>query len=457
MKRAFLFIFTTLISLLLFISCKKKEVPPLVIWTSSADIVPYIEHFNLTNQENAVVTYKVAPSKALPPLSQDKIDATPDIVISPWLRNEKTHSFFIPLNSAFSKHSIRQDAFYPSLLDSGKIAKRQYLLPISFNLPIIVFSKKLLPLIEENNNPALEKNKCIGLNDIKKIAASYNLPPAPSLSSSSTTSSLYAPSRIGFALQSNDNFLYLVSKLMNSTFCEGVAKGSPSPLSFSFDNKALTSSITYLFDWINSINAGVTYERDFVYKYLSEPDSKRVTGGRTLFTYTTSDKFFNLSKEEADLDFRYIEYNGSMNVEDSFLMLGVTRWAKNKKRAMKFIEYFFNLETQHALLEKAYSMALDNRTFGIAGGFSSIKETNLQVFPLYYKDRFPYLPSSYPFKVYEQKPFDWEEIKQRIIIPYIKDSLEYMEEKDKTPPLSSPLPPPLSIEGRYLDWKRTQY
>ena len=85
----------------------------------------------------------------------------------------------------------------------------------------------------------------------------------------------------------------------------------------------------------------------------------------------------------------------------------------------------------------------DINRFGIANGFSSIREVTEHILPVYYTASLSNIPQAENFRVYEKKPLRWEMTKQKVIIPYIKEVLATRGTK-KIP----------SIEERYAEWKK---
>ena len=119
-----------------------------VIWTSSAEFTQYIELFNRTHPDNnVVIVYKENPADCLPPARDE---TNPDIVVGPYLRSDKTSKYFKSLDYLFDRQIISTDDFYPQLIEAGKVHKTQYLLPVSFNLPVIIFDSQYKDLITNN-------------------------------------------------------------------------------------------------------------------------------------------------------------------------------------------------------------------------------------------------------------------------------------------------------------------
>ena len=409
---------TAIFFLLFFLAgCKQNEEKRIAIWTASSEFAPYIEFFNETHSQKAILVYKENPASALS-LRTDEQEA--DIVIGPWLKNEKTKKYFYPTNFIFRKKLLDASIFYPIFLKSGEFSKRQYLLPVSFNLPVMIFASE--------NSELIANNYTITFDQIKSAGTAFN-----------KQSKNGAYTRMGFALQSSNDFLYLATKIRGVDFAE-TKNGD-----FTWNEESLAETVDYLKEWISSSNGSVQTESDFVYKYLSESDDKRVTSGRTLFAYTTSDRLFQMPKNQLEkIDYRWIQMDDALPVEDSMIMLGIPRTSKNKPGAAEFISWFFDVQTQRALLTRTASMNLNLTKFGIADGFSSLKEVNDFILPSHYTKLLSNVPQSGQFILFERKPAHWEEIKRTVIIPYIKDAITTENNSRKI----------LTIDERYTDWKK---
>ena len=68
--------------------------------------------------------------------------------------------------------------------------------------------------------------------------------------------------------------------------------------------------------------------------------------------------------------------------------------------------------------------------FGIAGGFSAVREVNERILPIYYKQLLGNLPPSSLLTVPKNLPAKWESYKKNVILPYIKESIKKDEAVD---------------------------
>ena len=381
---------------LFFFSCREESQERIVIWTSCAEFAQYTELFNSTHPgSNAVIVYKENPAQELPPA---KDELPPDIVIGSWLRTDKTHKQFKSLDYLFDRQTISSSMFYTQLLDAGKVRKNQYLLPVSFNLTAVIFA--------DYNSDYIKENYTLTLDQIKAAGLSYN-----------EKDKKDSFSRIGFLPSANDDFLYLTTKLYGVDFRE--EKGQ-----ITWSDLRLRNAVSYDRDWINNTNGSAQDEQDFAYKYLFMPDYRQVTSGRTLLAYTTSNKMFGYMKgQELNIDYRWIKGDGFIPIEDSFLMTGIYAKASNEQGATEFLSWFFDSETQKAILERKIAMELNNEMFGIADGFSALRDITEHILPIYYNQLLTNLPPAQLLRVPQKLPARWDSYKSVVVEPYLNAAI----------------------------------
>ncbi len=391
-------IFTVLLSVSVFflMSCSQKADNRIVIWASSPEFAQYIELFNRTHPENqAVLVYKENPADCIPPARDE---AAPDIIAGPYLRSDRTWRDFKSLEYLFDRQIISSENFYTQLVDAGKQGRRQFLLPVSFNLPCVIFASENSSLVTNDYSLTLEQ--------IKEIAAAFNQQDKNG-----------AFKKIGFAPLHYPDFPYLTARLFDVNFKQ--EKGN-----IVYNNQKLKETIDYLREWSESANQSVQTEDAFAYKYLFMPDYRQSTSGRCLFSYTTSDQLFRfMTDENENIDYRWIYKGDSIPVEDSLVMMGIYKDSENVVGATEFISWFLKSENQKAILERKAHANLDTEKFGIAGGFSAVREVNDRILPLYYQKLLSNLPPSQMISVPQKLPAKWESYKEIVIEPYIEEAV----------------------------------
>ncbi len=373
-------------------SCtSKSEIT--ILWTNQAEFASYTELFNLSQSKyRVIVEYKENPAGELITTKQP-----PDLIIGPWLKGEKTRSRLIPVDYLFNELRVNSKQFYTPLLDLGNIRGRQYLLPVSFNLPALVFSPE--------GQQQITSDFSLSLDQVKTLSREYN----------DQKKGLYT--RMGFSPRWDMEFLYLAAQLFNVRFEEDA------PL-FKWNQAALDNAVEYLRDWSRTINTSTTAEDDFKFKYLYDPPYKLVIAGKNLFSFMSSEDLFVLPQDKLqNIDFRWIHRNNQTPVNDGIIYMGICKKAPNLDAAEAFIIWFFNEKTQKDLLDRSKKMGTLSHSFGISGGFSSIRTVNERVFPLLYPALLGHLPPSDTLAVPRILPDNWETLKQEIVIPYLNEAV----------------------------------
>lgn len=397
--------------------CKTQKSKRIVLWTSSSDFASYVELFNASQDKyKVIVVYKEEISTSFPPA---KDELKPDIVVGSWLKNENAHKYFSSLNFYLYRLQ-KKTSFYPKLLESGKIKKTQYFLPVSFNLPLMIFSK--------TNKELIPNDFIISVEDIKSISKNFNV-----------TNNDDTYSVMGFSPRWSSSFMYTVSKLKGADYKE-------SGNSFTWNQDSLNTTIDYFRKWSEENNTSSTIEDDFSFKYLYTPEYKYVSNGKCLFAYTTSDELFNIHQDKLeDIDYRYLSEGNRIPIIDRLVHIGVYKKSFNKGAAKAFISWFMNENTQKSILERQVQMKLNTTKFGISGGFSGIQTVNENIFPYFYPILQGNLPPSDYLENPEVLPSRWENIREKIIIPYLEDATNTRRKNDD------------SIEERILNWNKQNF
>lgn len=386
---------------------QKKQDYRVVIWTSCSEFAQYIELFNKTHKDNsAILVYKENPALSLPPA---KDELPPDIIVGSWLRTETPQKMYKSLDYIFDNKKLTSDIFYTSLFDSGKKGRVQYLLPVSFNLPAIIFSAENRDLIPDSYT--------LSLQQIRQTASQYN----------QKNKKTDAYTRIGFTPLSNSDFLYLTTKIYDADFHD--YKGV-----IDWDSNNLSKATSELRDWIFTENTSPQTEEDFAFKYLFMPNYRQVTSGRTLYAYTTSDQLFKVMKDQnLELDYRWVVQDKKLHIEDSMTMLGIYKNANNQIGATEFITWFFQPENQQMILERKEKLNLETEMFGISGGFSAVRDVTEHILPVFYTQLLTNLPPAQMLTVPEQLPARWESYKSMVVEPFVRSVITAQEGDTITP------------------------
>ncbi len=382
--------FITLIPVIL--SCRMGKNPVAIIWTNQSEFAAYAEVFNTEQDEFKIaVEYRENPAEEL--LSSENL---PDIVVGPWIKGEKTRSKLVPLTYLFNERKLDGNVFYRPLLDLGNIRGEQFSLPVSFNIPALIFSRE--------HSLMMPNSFTINFADIQNLSKEFNI------------YDIGAYTRMAFSPHWEPEFLYLTAQLMNVDFQESTNL-------FSWNEKNLRDTLIFLSDWETSVNTSVLIAEDFKFKYLYDPPERLVSGGRNLFYHIYTNNLFPGAQDKLQqIDFRWPSHNGLIPLKDEIIYLGICRKSKHKDAANAFVTWFFKEETQMKLLQYSESVGITENSFGISDGFSAIKSVNEKVFPLYYPELLGRTPGENQLKTPHILPNNWEEIKEEIVIPFLAES-----------------------------------
>ena len=400
-------------------SCSRKADDYLVIWTDTPALASFAEDFNATHKDSKVViVYKEKAASSLPP-SADELQ--PDIVIAGWLMNSTIRRNFASLDFMFKSKLLNRDDFYTQILEYGIIDEKQYLIPLSFNLPMVIYSN--------SNEYMLQDEHMLTLDRMEEISAAYN---------AKNKSETYTA--IGYAPGWDAEFLYEASKLHGANYAE---RGK----SFIWNEKALSETIDRMKDWTTKFNTDTTTEKNFQFRYLFMPKHRQVNTGRCLFASTRSDRFFALDESQSEgLNFRWLAADDKIPIEDDIVCIGLYKKTRHTRKAEIFISWLLSEKTQKHLLERKLTMKLDTSTFGLANGFSSIKATNENVYPVYYRQLLGSLPGEKNLVMPDILPYRWDSIKEKIILPYLEECVTTDSKKA-----------PASLEERIENWNKQFY
>lgn len=383
-----------------------------VLWTDRPEFAAYAEIFNTSQTRYKVeVFYRADPAGAL---LKEKV--LPDLVVGSWLKSASTRSLFKPLDYFFEDLLLSEKSFYPAMLALGNIEGRQYLLPVSFNLPALVFSRE--------NAHQVPAAFTIGMDQAEELARAYN------------QAKDGAFVRMGFSPRWDDEFLFVTAALHGAAFREG------SPLAW--DAAALDRAVAAIRAWTSRTNGDAAAEDDFAFKYLYVPAYKSAAGGRVLFAYMTSAQLFTAPEDARDdLDFRWVARGESIPVTEGSAFLGACKKWGSKPAADAFIRWFYREDAQQAMLDMARRQRGDATVFGIAGGFSAVRTVNEQIYPRFYAGLLGHVPPSDFLDPPGILPRDWLVLKKRVVLPYLHDRARAADD-EKVP----------SLQERLADWQR---
>ncbi|MCX7787802.1 MAG: hypothetical protein N2442_08900 [Spirochaetes bacterium] len=415
MKKHDSFILSTWIILFAFFQgCSSYTPKTVVLTTSRKEVAAYIETFN-TDQNDYRIELRFTPDS---PVSIPSEGSSSDIIISEYLAGNDTIKKFRPLDGLFFERKIPLRDFYTGLLKLGKRDNRQYLLPVSFDLPILIY---------DNRFPGKENELfLLNLEEVRAIAKSFL-----KIESGKIV-------QIGFSPLWYGDFILLTTQLFGADYTEDPVQV------LRYNSKNLNQAIDFLKEWSQQDNGGPTNELRYKEKYLTTPPYRQVSLGWAHYAYSSASSFFLLPENRRlSLNFRWIGHKGKILALDSILYIGIPEKASNPKGAEAFLSWFFQLSTQKRLLEA--SQMKFTYSFGIFGGFSSLTEINEKEYPRLYPYLMGHIPPAELLDFPPPVPYAWVELKKRILLPYLIDQLQTekpqgtLEDRLKTWILSKPI------------------
>lgn len=325
----------------------------------------------------------------------DDRSSKPALYIGRYLKSSPARSNFQALDQLFSELVINQQAFYPGLLELGSSEGRQLLLPVSFNLPLLVFDKSL--------DQSISDGFVLNLDELEEKSAAVN------------KSGKTSYTNMGFSPRWYPDFLFTLMGLFGADFKEG------SPLKW--NHAGLEAGIAYVRGWSARTNGSSAKEDEFQFKYLYLPGYRSVEEGRIGYSSMDSSEFFIVSEERrSKLSFRWVAKDSQVLIDEDVVFAGIRRDGKGKQAAEAFLKWFYREDTQKALLDDARRYRSMESSFGIAGGFSAIKAVNEKQFPLFYPSLLGKMPPERYLKAPSVVPSAWNDIKHSIVLPFLLEA-----------------------------------
>jgi hypothetical protein len=348
----------------------------------------YVEYFNtLTDDYRVILCYKANPAESVTDRSRDA-----DLILGPWLNGSAARRHFESLDILFNREYLDRDNFYTGLLNAGMWEGKQMLLPLSFDIPAVVFPTDALP----EDIPKLMTS----LEYVREKGAAFN---------QSVRDRIV---RMGFSPLWQPEFLYSAAEIFGAQFRE-TPEGS-----VHWNSARLQDMKEFCASWVGETNLGYAQDSQFQRTYLYEPMPKLLDTGRILFFMTDSSSLFRDVEDHAEeVDFRWLGSENRIAADDEVMYFGIPRGTRNRRAARLFLTWMFQTQTQGRLLEINQEKRLD--TFGIAGGFSSLRIVNEREFPRVYRQLLGRIPTEEMLLFPKALPVNWGEQKQSIVVPWL--------------------------------------
>jgi hypothetical protein len=307
---------------------------------------------------------------------------------------------------------LDRDSFYPELLEAGTIDGARVLLPLSFNLPAVVFLR---------DSPAAGDGFTLSLSDLAAPSTAFRSSPG-------------GGARMGFSPRWDARFMITALDSGGARFREVDRPGQSLP-EFGWDPSGLVDALRELGSWSATVNGSAALEDDFQFKYLYSPPYRWLREGRALYAYMDSSELFLVSEEKrADLDFRWYSSGGKVPISDAPVYAGLVRGASGRGAAEAFLRWILTPEAQRAILERSRGSRASGYSFGLVGGFSSIRSVNEGIFPAFYPALVGHAPPADKLAAPSRRPPDWPSLQAAVLVPWALEA----SSRNAGPPRTDP-------------------
>jgi len=402
---------------LLAFSCSFLDSKPTLLWTDTPEILIAAEMFNASRSRQLIEVHYVENLAGTLRRPVEEGGTVPSIVIGKGLRTKALDRYFQSAENVFGELVLPKDTFYPALLEGGKEGSRQVLIPVSFNLMLVMGRKESTRpsgMAELDLPPA--NSGAITMEEIQRRAVLFN------------GITKESGERMGFSPRWPDReLLYQWIQLTGADFGEARtaqdrknSNGEAFPVTW--NPGGLENAAALLRAYVRDVNGSVAAEDAFAFKYLFAPGYKNVEAGKVLFAAMDSAAYFTLPPvARSRYEYRYFSEKERLAVLEDIRYAGIPRRAPNKETARQFLRWLFNPGHQKDILEKSRGLRISESAFGVAGGFSSIKSVTEDVFPSYYTDLLGHIPPEDMVLPPRAFPDSWEKIKAEVILPWLDE------------------------------------
>jgi hypothetical protein len=369
---------------LLAASCDQSATRVSTLWTNVPEMGPYVEQFNASQREwQVLVEYREDPAAALAAPGRKA-----DLIVGRNLTSSTVKDGMVPLDFLFDGGNLAKASFYKGILEAGQQGDHSKVLPLSFDLPILVFG------------PTAQKDLdgfSLDLDRVKLLGVQFD-----------TATASKGHQRLAFSPRWGGFGITLLT-LQGANFQEGF-QGA-----LTWDSAGLGSGLDLLQNWPSPGWDKVT---DFQHKYLTSDPFPSLTSDRILFSPSTLAAFLSRPwQERRNLDFRYLTREGKLATTDSTVWAGIPTGSLTRGAAERFLAWFFQAETQVKLMVQ--SKLQDDRNFGLARGLSALVAPNDALV-----DTQPSLSGRIPtreqVRFWASLPVDWPTLKSTVVRPWLE-------------------------------------
>lgn len=379
------------IAMVFFANCSGSRNNLATVWTDAPDLALAIELFNGSQKQYLVeIRWEKDLASAL-----EAAKRPPTIAVGRWLKSSPARSRFRSLDYMFDRQRIDRTLFYKEILALGVSEGRQILIPLSFNLPTIVFAQ---------GTTSIDDEFLISLDDIASASSTFSGP---------KTANTKVSGGMSFSPRWNTDFLIVAVDAYGADFKTN--RGN-----LAWDDRGLGRAIDTLRDWIGRINGSAAAADDYQFKYLYTPSYQYLREGRAQFAYMKSSDFFLISEDKRrTLDYRWFSKDERVPVSEDIVYLAMSNEGRGREAAEAFITWLLGEAGQTAFLELSKRTRTNESQFGIAGGFSTLRTVTEQQFPRFYPSLIGHLAPASVLSTPPALPKDWMQLKSELLGPWL--------------------------------------
>lgn len=376
--------------------CTNSTPEPLTVWTSEPQVADYFSWYNATVEGSPIEVQPIERGSGYRLLRSG--NESPDLIIDTNLLKADAPARYASLDTIIDG---REREFYRPLLAAGRMDEVFHVVPISFDVPGVMFADAW--------QPPQDERRSIEFSELRDASGSFN------------ETDDDRPVRMGYSPTWQPSFALETVTAFGARFRNG-----PDDLPL-WSRDSIDEALSFMRSWSEELNSGEEAEQDFQDRYLVIPGNRSVQRGRTGFWYTTANDFYSLPEEEiAGLDVRWLSRDDTLAVGDHVRWAVIPSESDQKESARSLLRWFLKPDTQHQLIEASYTDR--EPVFGLAGGFSSLQNVNTR----HLTETHPELTGRVPGESQLTQPVAehrlWPRLTEQVVVPWLQAAIR--EETD---------------------------
>jgi hypothetical protein len=356
------------------------------LWTDSVEIAVYVEEYNALDHGFRVELEFLEN----PPRELGIRTDTPDLVIAEQLASRTIRPLLGDLTQFVSEEMSAE--LYTDALELGRSVDGVFAIPLSFNLPMVVFYR--------DSGLVDAERFAVTPDELRQIGGSFN----------DSIGERFV--RMGFSPRWDTQFLTVMAMLRGAEFRE------TAPHQVAWNQAAMVDTVAELRAWLTETNGGINAVEAFEATYLYDPSLKLLETGRIGAVFATSDEFYEIPESRrSGFSFAWLWDGEVVPVLGSIRYAAVPAEAANTRAAEHFLSWLFDPDVQRELIRAAPEKRV--RSFGFAGGVSTLPEVNLTGLSFRYRSLLGAVPQADRLSFPSVLPTYWRELSEDVIEPWM--------------------------------------